>query len=184
MMSAQLTIDELAWVTGLPEADLSRWRRRSPTAVPALAGQAIELAQRLSPGSSMILRDRLTTYGRLSALIAAEADASFAVRLVRESVLDAATLVAPADIDAFHAPAPATGRRGWDALIAGVAMMTGLDNVSDPEILAWCDESIRYCEELFDPLGAGRWRWLDYLRTPVELQVRNVILASGNLEGV
>jgi hypothetical protein len=182
-MSTQLTIDELAWVTGLPEDDLSSWQR-SPTAVPPLAGQAIGLAQRLSPGSSTILRDRLTTYGRLSALVAAEADASFAVRLVRESVLDAATLVTPADIDAFHAPAPATGRHGWDALIAGVAMMTGLDNVSDPQMLAWCDDSSRYCEELFDPLGAGRWRWLDYLRTPIELQVRNVILASGNLEGV
>jgi hypothetical protein len=63
-------------------------------------------------------------------------------------------------------------------------MITGLDRVSDPAILAWCDEPSRYCDELFDPLFTGRYRWLDYLRTPIQLQVRNVILAAGNLQGL
>lgn len=112
-------------------------------------------------------------------------DASFAVRVVREAVLDAQALTDQAAIDQFHADPGLTGVQGWDALIAGVAMMTGLDRVSDPAILSWCDAPSRRCTELFDPLDvAEQYRWLDYLRTPIELQVRNIILASGNLEGI
>jgi hypothetical protein len=112
-------------------------------------------------------------------------DPSFAVRAIRETVLDARALTDRSAIDHFHADPGLIGSTGWDALIAGVAMMTGLDRTSAPEILAWCNAPSRTCAELFDPLEvAEQYRWLDYLRTPIELQVRNIILASGNLEGI
>ncbi len=120
--------------------------------------------------------------GRLPTLID---DPSFAIRTIRETVLDARALTDQSAIDQFHADPGTVGATGWDALIAGVAMMTGLDRVSTPAILAWCDAPSRTCAELFDPLDVDeQYRWLDYLRTPIELQVRNIILASGNLEGI
>ncbi len=183
MAIAALSDEELSWVTGLSAGDLaslranhdagSRWERL-----------AIRLAGNLSPATSEILRYRLTTYARYALLIAAEPDWSFGVRMLRQTVLTAQRLSRQDDIDACHGPAPSTGNRGWDAVIAGVAMMTGLDRVSDVAILAWCDDPTRYCTELFDPLDVGKYRWLDYLRTPIQLRVRNVILAAGNLQGV
>lgn len=169
-------------MTGLSAGDLESWRSNHDA--PSFANQAVTLANNLAPTSSAILRYRLTTYARYAQVIAQETDWNFGVRVLRQTVLTAQRLTRQNDVDAFHGPAPSTGHRGWDAVIAGAAMTTGFDRVSSPEILAWCDDPSRYCTELFDPLDVGKYRWLDYLRTPIQLRVRNVILAAGNLQGV
>jgi hypothetical protein len=89
-------------------------------------------------------------------------------------------------VDTIHRDPGLTGIRGWDAIIGGVASITGRDRVSDPAILDWCFEPDRYCEgAIFDPFGIPKkYFWTDYLRTPVELRVRNIVYPAGNLEGV
>ncbi|NMO00441.1 hypothetical protein HH308_04340 [Gordonia sp. TBRC 11910] len=109
-------------------------------------------------------------------------DSRLAVRVLRETVLQARDLTRQDELDRFHREPPPTGSRGWDSLLAGVACMTGVRAAAG--VLDWCFRPERYCVELFDPLDTGKYRWLDALRTPVEIRTRNVILAAGNLEGV
>ncbi len=132
-------------------------------------------------------RGTLLTYAELAeSLAAGEYDWHLAVRLLRELVLRTQRLTDVVDIDEVHRRPPPTGTRGWDAILGGVAHITGRDRVSDPEILAWCFEPDRFCTDaMFDPFGVPpKYFWTDYLRTPVELQTRNVVLPVGNLEGV
>ncbi|GAB03699.1 hypothetical protein M2359_002758 [Gordonia amarae] len=110
-------------------------------------------------------------------------DPSFAIRVLRQSVLQARDLVDQTGIDAFHSRPPTTGDVGWDSLLAGVAVMTGTGRTT-PGVLDWCAEPGRRSTELFDPLDTGKYRLLEMLRTPIALRERNVILSRGNLEGV
>ncbi|MET9327555.1 hypothetical protein [Tsukamurella sp. NPDC003166] len=128
------------------------------------------------------------TYADLATTLRADADLredpSLAVRVLRESVLQAEALTDANSLDAFHAEPPLTGHPGWDALFAGVAVFTGSGRVS-PGVLDWCSQPGRISTDLFDPLRIpARYRLLEMLRTPVALRERNVILAAGNLEGV
>lgn len=124
------------------------------------------------------------TYAELAGLIAAGDDPQFLVRQLREVVIRSARETDQAAIDTIHAEPPTTRSTGWDAVLGGVASMTGRGRVSSPALLTWCFSTTRYVvDDLFDPLDSGKYRWLDYLRTPVELRVRNVILPYGNLEG-
>lgn len=52
-------------------------------------------------------------------------DPSFAVRVLRESVLQAERTPVGPELDRFHAEPPSTGSPGWDALLAGAAVFTG-----------------------------------------------------------
>ncbi|ULD38829.1 hypothetical protein [Rhodococcus qingshengii] len=171
----KLTTPQLAWITGLPET------------APLPTGRANCHARVLSrlDGTSEILAGRLTTYARFATIVAADDDWPFMVRVLRQCRMAADALTEPADIDAFHLEPPPTGHRGWDAIVAGVAEMTGVDRVSDPRILAWTRAPERFVPNLFDPLKSfyTRYFWLDYLRTPIQLRERNVVLAAGNLEG-
>lgn len=89
-------------------------------------------------------------------------------------------------VDAIHRNPGFTGIRGWDAIIGGVASITGRGRVSDAALLQWCFDSDRYCTgAMFDPFGTpAKYFWTDYLHTPIELRVRNVVYPAGNLEGV
>ena len=125
------------------------------------------------------------TYAEVARLIASGGEPRFLVRQLREVVVRSFREDDQTVIDAIHDEPETTGSRGWDAVLGGVASMTGYERVSASVLLAWCFEADRYVvDEVFDPLDSGRYRWLDYLRTPVELRVRNVILPYGNLEGV
>lgn len=107
-----------------------------------------------------------------------------AIRALRQSVLEARALDQVDLLDAFHREPPSTGVQGWDALLAGVAVLTGVGRVS-PGVLDWCAHSSRWSRELFDPLMIERqYVLLEMLRTPAPIRERNVILAAGNLEGV
>lgn len=124
------------------------------------------------------------TYDELAQLIAAGDEPHFLVRQLREVVLRSTRETDQATIDAIHAEPTTTRSAGWDAVLGGVASMTGRDRVSSPTLLSWCFNATRYVVGyVFDPLDSGKYLWLDYLRTPVELRVRNVILPYGNLEG-
>lgn len=126
------------------------------------------------------------SYAHFMQWLATEHDPRIAVRVLRQYRMHADTLTEMADIDAFH-QRPALRGDGWDALIAGVAEMTGAAKVSDVRVLDWTEEPQRYrpAATLFDPLDSDRrYQWLDYLRTPIHLRVRNVVLAAGNLQGV
>lgn len=124
------------------------------------------------------------TYAELAGLIAAGDDPHFLVRQLREVVIRSARETDQNAIDTIHAEPETTRSTGWDSVLGGVASMTGRGRVSSPTLLTWCFNPTRYVvDELFDPLDSGKYRWLDYLRTPVELRVRNVILPYGNLEG-
>lgn len=125
------------------------------------------------------------TYAELAGLIADGDDPRFLVRQLREVVIRCARETDLAVIDEIHGEPPTTGSTGWDAVLGGVASMSGRERVSSPDVLQWCFSASRYCVDvMFDPLDSGKYRWLDYMRTPVELRVRNVILPYGNLEGV
>lgn len=126
------------------------------------------------------------SYAELVQELASGEDWHFAARLLREVVIRCGRITDQAAIDFVHRDPGLTGIRGWDAIIGGVASMTGRGRVSDSAVLHWCFEPDRYCsDEMFDPFDApDKYFWIDYLRTPVELQVRNVIFPSGNLEGL
>ncbi len=128
----------------------------------------------------------LFTYRELAQKLAHGEEWHFAARLLRELVLRARGITAVGDLDDVHRDPGSTGIRGWDAIIGGVAHMTGRDRVSDPSVLDWCFDPQRYCTgEMFDPFNSpAKYFWVDYLRTPVELQTRNVVFPIGNLEGV
>lgn len=128
----------------------------------------------------------LFTYRDFTETIAGGDDWHFAARQLREVVIRSKRTTTVESLDAIHRDPGITGVPGWDAIIGGVASMTGRDRVSDAALLDWCFESDRYCtEEVFDPFGTpGRYFWTDYLRTPVELRIRNVVYPAGNLEGV
>jgi transcriptional regulator with XRE-family HTH domain len=129
---------------------------------------------------------RLFSYAELAQMIVDGEDWSFAVRLLREVVRRSHLVGDAAGVDFIHRDPGLTGIRGWDAIIGGVASMSGRGRVSDPTVLQWCFDPERYCtDEMFNPFTVpAKYFWTDYLRTPIELQVRNVILPSGNLEGV
>lgn len=128
----------------------------------------------------------LFSYAELAQRLAAGEEWHFAARLLREVVIRSRRVTDTAAVDFIHRDPGLTGVRGWDALIGGVASMTGRARVSDPTVLHWCFEPQRYCtEEMFTPFDVpAKYFWIDYLRTPVELQVRNIIFPAGNLEGV
>ena len=128
----------------------------------------------------------LFTYRDFAGIIAGGQDWHFAARQLRALVIRSRRTTEVESLDAIHRDPGLTGVRGWDAIIGGVAAMTGRGRVSDPALLDWCFQSDRYCvSAIFDPFGApARYFWTDYLRTPVELRVRNVIYPVGNLEGV
>jgi len=137
-------------------------------------------------GADSPQRRGLVPYAEFARLLASNDlrdDPSFAVRVLRESVLQAETLTAQDDIDAFHCEPPRTGHPGWDALLAGVAVFTGAGRVS-PGVLQWTLSADRRVPELFDPLDTGKYRLLEMFRTPAAIREHNVILAAGNLEGV
>ena len=130
--------------------------------------------------------DPLFTYRDFVEAIASGEDWHFAARQLRELVIRSARVTAVETLDAIHRDPGLTGTRGWDAIIGGVAAITGRDRVSDAAVLDWCFESDRYCADaIFDPFGVPKkYFWIDYLRTPIELRVRNVVYPAGNLEGV
>ncbi|GAA3148460.1 hypothetical protein [Rhodococcus baikonurensis] len=168
-----LSAQEIAWITGrLALVDRDSPREQIHAGVLARMDSTSEL-----------LTGHLTTYARFATIVAADDDWPFMVRVLRQCRMAADELTTPNDVDAFHLEPPRTGRPAWDAVLAGVAEMTGVDRVSDPHILDWCRDRDRFLPELFDPLDTGRYFWLDYLRTPIQLRERNVVLAAGNLEG-
>jgi len=132
-----------------------------------------------------LVPDALFTYREFAATIAGGEDWHFAARQLRELVLRSRSASMVEDVDAIHRDPGLVGIAGWDAIIGGVASMTGRDRVSAAAVLDWCFEPERYCTRmLFDPFDVPeKYFWTDYLRTPVELRVRNVVYPAGNLEG-
>ena len=130
--------------------------------------------------------DPLLTYRDFADTIAGGEDWHFAARQLRELVIRSMRITEVEAVDTIHRDPGLTGIGGWDAIIGGVASITGRDRVSDPAILKWCFESDRYCDGvIFDPFGIPvKYFWTDYLRTPIELRVRNVVYPAGNLEGI
>jgi excisionase family DNA binding protein len=128
----------------------------------------------------------LFTYRDFAETIAAGEDWHFAARQLRELVLRTRYAVTVEAVDAIHRDPGLVGIGGWDAIIGGVASITGRDRVSNASALGWCFEPERYCTSaLFDPFGVPeKYFWTDYLHTPIELRVRNVVYPAGNLEGV
>ncbi|MFN8033127.1 MAG: helix-turn-helix domain-containing protein [Mycobacterium sp.] len=128
----------------------------------------------------------LFTYRDFAEIIAGGQDWHFAARQLREVVTRSRRATTVETVDAIHRDPGLTGIRGWDAIIGGVASMTGRDRVSDAALLQWCFQPERYCTRaIFDPFDIpAKFFWTDYLRTPVELRVRNVVYPGGNLEGV
>lgn len=169
-----LTIEQRTWITGLSGA--------SSTA-PADTQYRKSVLNRLE-GTSEIVTGHLTTYARFAAVVPTDPDWPFLVRVLRQCRMAADALTDQSDVDAFHLEPPSTGHAGWDAILAGVAEMTGTGRVSDPEVLAWCRNPDRFLPHEFDPLNTGKYRWLDYQRTPKALRKRNLVLAAGNLAGI
>ena len=170
----RLTTQQATWIAG--QVDLSY-----STATDSDCRRAV--LDRLD-STSEILTEHLTTYARFATLVPADPDWPFMIRVLRQCRMAADELTDQSDIDAFHLEPPSTGHEGWDAILAGVAEITGADRVSDRRILAWCRLPDRFLPELFDVLDSGKYRWLEYLRTPVQLRERGIILSAGNLEGV
>lgn len=133
-----------------------------------------------------LARDPLFTYRDFTEAIRAGQSWDFAARQLRELVIRSSRVTAVEAIDTIHRDPGLTGIQGWDAIIGGVASMTGRGRVSESTCLDWCFELDRYCvSAMFDPFGTpAKYFWTDYLHTPVELRVRNVVYPAGNLEGL
>lgn len=127
----------------------------------------------------------LFTYREFAGTIASGEDWHFAARQLRELVLATRYAVRVEDADTIHRDPGLVGIPERDAIIGGVASMTGRDRVSTAAVLDWCFELERYCTRaFFDPFDVPeKYFWTDYLRTPIELRVRNVVYPAGNLEG-
>jgi len=128
----------------------------------------------------------LFTYRDFADIITRGEDWHFAARQLRKVAIRSRRIAAVDAVDAIHRDPGLTGVAGWDAIIGGVASITGRGRVSDPALLDWCFDAERYCTTaMFDPFGTPeKYFWSDYLRTPIELRVRNVVYPAGNLEGV
>lgn len=126
------------------------------------------------------------TYRDFVDIVSGGEDWHFAARQLRELVIRSKRAGSVEAVDAIHRDPGLTGIRGWDAIVGGVAHLTGRDRVSCSALLDWCFEPERYCPSvIFDPFGVPtKYFWIDYLRTPIELRVRNVLYPAGNLEGV
>lgn len=175
-----LPVPVLSRLSGVAAAHLYAYRKAG--VVPA--GTAAKLAAIAAAGpGSVVVRSRLTTPQTLAAAVREEPhDPAYLVRLAKELTAHAAHLETPADVAAFFVEPVTTHHRGWDALIAGVAVLAARGRSSAP--LAWTRAASRFADELWSPFGFDRWSALDYLDTPVELRRRSVLLAAGNLQSL
>lgn len=176
-----LPVPVLSRLSGVATTHLYAYRRASR---PMPAGTAAKLAAIAAAGpGSVVVRSRLTTPQALAAAVRQEPDdPAHLVRLAKELTAHAALLETPADVAAFFVEPVTTHHRGWDALIAGVAVLAAREHRGIP--LGWAQAPSRFADELWSPFGFDRWSALDYLDTPVELRRRSVLLAAGNLESL
>ena len=176
-----LPVPVLSRLSGVATTHLYAYRRATE---PMPAGTAAKLAAIAAAGpGSVVVRSRLTTPQALAAAVREDPhDPSYLVRLAKELTAHAGHLESPADVAAFFVEPVTTHLRGWDALIAGVAVLAAREHTSAP--LAWARAPSRFADELWSPFGFDRWSALDYLDTPVELRRRSVLLAAGNLEAL
>lgn len=175
-----LPVPVLSRLSGVAASHLYTYRKAG--AVPA--GTAAKLAAIATAGpGSVVVRSRLTTPQTLAAAVREEPhDPAYLVRLAKELTAHAAHLETPADVAAFFVEPVTTHHRGWDALIAGVAVLAARDCPSAP--LTWTRASSRFADELWSPFDLGRRQAQAYLDTPVELRRRSVLLAAGNLQAL
>jgi hypothetical protein len=176
-----MSLEQLSWITGIHIPDLSRYRSGGKPMSPATR-ERIEIAAR--PGSeSVILSRRLTSYAQVALVVKSEtnADPVWCLRVLARTMQQSALLSSKADVRAFHVRPPKTGSRGWDAIIAGAAETTWLrSGMQEP--LAWTARP--RAESPWSPIDYGRRRAWAYLRTPIAMRERNIILARGELETV
>ena len=176
-----LPVPVLSRLSGVATAHLYAYRKAS---APMPAGTAARLAAIAAAGpGSVVVRSRLTTPQALAAAVREEPhDPSYLVRLAKELTAHAGHLEHAADVAAFFVEPVTTHHRGWDALIAGVAVLAAREHTSAP--LAWTRAPSRFADELWSPFDLGRRQAQAYLDTPVELRRRSVLLAAGNLQAV
>lgn len=176
-----LPVPVLSRLSGVAASHLYAYRKAS---APMPAGTAAKLAAIAAAGpGSVVVRSRLTTPQALAAAVREEPDdPAYLVRLAKELTAHAGHLEGPADVAAFFVEPVTTHHRGWDALVAGVAVLAAREHRGAP--LAWTRAPSRFAETLWSPFGFDRWSALDYLDTPVELRRRSVLLAAGNLRAL
>ena len=171
----------LSRLSGVATTHLYAYRRAS---APMPAGTVAKLAAIAAAGpGSVVVRSRLTTPQTLAAAVREDPhDPAYLVRLAKEMTAHASHLESPADVAAFFVEPVTTHHRGWDALIAGVAVLAARGRTSAP--LAWAQAPSRFAEQLWSPFDLGRRQAQAYLDTPVELRRRSVLLAAGNLKSL
>jgi hypothetical protein len=179
--AAAMSLEQVSWITGIHIPDLSRYRSGGKRMSPATR-ERIENATRAGT-ESVIVGQRLSSYAQVALVVKSEkkADPVWCLRFLARAMQQSALLTSDADIRAFHAQPPKTGSRGWDAIIAGAAEMTWL-RAGMREPLAWTTRA--RAESPWSPIDYGRRRSWAYLRTPIAMRERNIILARGELETV
>ncbi len=80
----------------------------------------------------------LFSYRDFADIVARGEDWHFAARQLREVVIRTRRASTVEAVDVIHRDPRLTDIRGWDAIIGGVASMTGRDRVSNPAGLEWC----------------------------------------------
>lgn len=125
--------------------------------------------------------DVVATADRVRAALAVEDQAS-ALRLVTEYVQDVAAAGPTRRLELLQPPAPPTGDRRWDALLAGVVEMLALRHgVAVP---AWTVAADRFLDRwwvMADRPGAAVSAFTE---TPAALANRGVFLHAASLESV
>lgn len=175
-----MPVPVLSRLSGVAAPHLYAYRKAG--AMPS--GTAAKLGAIASAGlGSVVVRSRLTTPQVLASAVREEPDdPAHLVRLAKELTAHAVHLDAPADVAAFFVEPVTTHHRGWDALIAGVAVLAAREHHGAP--LAWTRAPSRFADELWSPFDLGRRQAQAYLDTPVELRRRSVLLAAGNLRAL
>lgn len=181
--ASALTLAQLSRLTAVDVADLSKYRAGKKRMSSATAERVAVVAQ-IDPAGYLATR-QIATYSQIALVIKREAhsDTAWVLRALSRAMQEASNLTNKDDARAFHARPPKTGSRPWDALLAAVAEMTWQRLIPDEAVPAWM-RSVRELDSWWSPIDyADHLSWA-FLRTPINLRERHIVLNSGELETV
>lgn len=179
----RLTLAQLSRLSAIDVSDLSRYRSGDKR-MSANTRERIETVSLIDPAGYLATRT-VPTYSQVAIVMKKESssDVTWVLRVLSRAMQEASDLEDPADVRAFHARPPKTGSFAWDALLAAAAEMTWQALMPDEPEPQWMQGG-RPLSTWWSPVDYGARRGWAYLRTPINLRSRGIVLNAGELETV